>query len=103
MGNLSELFLMLGVGLVVGVVVAVMGVMECPIFWIVILDCLKYIFHGVCRLVSVYYMGLGSFGYSFVGKRDVLQCVVYFLLVLLGFCGRFESPLVLLSVCHWEW
>ena len=65
-----------------------------------ILDCLKYIFHGVCGLVSIYYMSLGNFGYSFVGKRVVMRCVGHFLLVLLGFRGRFESPLVSLSVCH---
>ena len=54
----------------------------------------------MCGLVGVYYIGLGSFDYSFVGRRVVLLCVMHFWLVLTGFCSRFESLLVTLDVCH---
>ena len=33
---------------------------------------------GVCGLVGVYYMSLGSFGYNFGGKTVVPLCVVRF-------------------------
>ena len=94
--------LCVGVDLVVGVVVVVVGVRGCPEFWVVVLYCLICIFLGVCGLVGVYCIGLGNFDYNFVGRRVVLLCVVHFLLVLLGFCSRFESLLVTLIVCHWE-
>ena len=102
MENLIGLFVMLGGGFVVGVVVMVAGVRGCPRFWVVILYYLICIFLGECGLVGVYYIGLDSFGYSFVGRKVVLLCVVRFLLVLSGFYSRFESLLVTLSVCHWE-
>ena len=54
------------------------------------------------RTYGVYYIGLGSFDYNIAGRKVVLLCVVRFLLVLSGFCSRFENLLVTLSVCHWE-
>ena len=53
--------------------------------------CLISIFHEVRGLVGVYYIGLCSFDYIFVGRRVVLLCVMHFLLVLFEFCSRFGS------------
>ncbi len=75
----------------VGVVVVLVVVRGCPSLWVVIHYCLICIFRGVYGLVGVYYIGLDSFDYNFVGKKVVLLCVVRFLLVLSGFCNRFGS------------
>ena len=85
------LFFMLGVGLVGGVGVVVMGVGGCQRFWVIIHDCLICIWRKVCGLVGVYYIGLDSFDYNFVGRRVVLLCAMRFLLVLSKFCSRFGS------------
>ena len=79
------------VGLVVRVVVVVRDVRYCPRFGIVIHDCLIRIFRVMCGLVGVFYIGLDSFEYNFVGRRVVLLCVMRFLLVLSGFCSKFGS------------
>ena len=68
-----------------------MDVRDCQRFWVVIRYCLICIFRVVCGLVGVYYIGLGSFDYNFVGRRVVLLCVMRFLLVLSEFCSRFGS------------
>ena len=96
-----DYFLRWGVGLGVGVGV-VAGVRDCPRSLVVVLCYLICIFFGVCELVGVYYIGLGSFGCSLAGRKVVLLYVVRFLLVLSGFCNMFESLLGTLSVCHWE-
>ena len=76
---------------VAGVVVVLVGVRDFPKFWVVVHCCLICIFHEVCVFVGVYYIGLGSFDYSFVGRKVVLLCVVRFLLVLSMLYDRFRS------------
>ncbi len=90
-------------GLVVGVVgvdVVLVGVGDCPEFWVVVHCCLRCIFREVYVLVGVYYIGLGSLDYSFVGRKVFLLCVMRFLLVLSGLYNSFGSLWMTLSVCH---
>ena len=86
--------------MVVGVVVVVLGVRDCQRLWVIFYYCLICIFREVYGLVGVYYIGLGSFGYNFVGRRVIMLSVMRFLLVLSEFCSRFGSLKVTLNVCH---
>ena len=85
---------------VVGIVVVLVGVRDRPILWVVVHCCLICILCEVCGVAGVYYIGLGSFDYSYVGRKVVLLYVMRFLLVLSGFCSRFGNLWVTLSVYH---
>ena len=66
-------------------------VRDCQGFGVVIRGSLIHIFRVVCGFVGVYYIGLGSFKYNFVGRRVVLLCVRRFLLALSEYCSIFGS------------